>query len=235
MTVIKLVYLNSFDSLQATKLYSCTAPELPQEWLQQMQWVDRHAGVKEAKEKPWDFSSGNVQVAHRSILRKKHNYFAVTIETCNNSCLCAANFEAQEKTAGSGSLQKRMLLSDLVVCPLQFPLSKHSEFIWQNWEVYTGKSIPFQQRNSKVTGHAQNDCKSKRNSKTAFCGMSWKHERADGRSSLGLWAGFAVHLGGLWVRKQNNRSGWHWVPIDQFYQLRKNVTVNVDVQHSLLL
>lgn len=65
--------------------------------------------------------------------------------------------------------------------------------------------------------------------------MSWKHEQADGRSSLGLRAGFAVHLGGLWVRKQNNRSGWHWVPIDQFYQLRKNVTVNVDVQHSLLL
>lgn len=71
MTVIKLVYLNSFDSLQATKLYSCTAPELPQERLQQMQWVDRHAREKEAKEKPWDFSSGNVQVAHRSILRKR--------------------------------------------------------------------------------------------------------------------------------------------------------------------
>lgn len=73
MVVIKLVYLNLFDSLQATKLYSCTAPLLLQELLWQMQLVDRYVSGTGAKEKSWDFSSGNARDAHESRVRERRN------------------------------------------------------------------------------------------------------------------------------------------------------------------
>lgn len=73
MVVIKLVYLHLFDSLQATKLYSCTAPLLLQELLRQMQLVDRHVSGRGAEEKSWGFSSGNARVVWESRLRKRGN------------------------------------------------------------------------------------------------------------------------------------------------------------------